>query len=311
LLARRARGIVDAQEEIMACLILRVTFAGVFMVSAVGFGTGCQTNAATGKTIYAPMSSSDQLKLGESAGPQLAQEFGGPVPDQELQAYVTQVGTKLAAQTEADYPKLPWQFTLLNSSVVNAFSLPGGKVYITRGLMEKMGNEAQLAGVLGHEIGHVTAQHVAQQIAQQQLFQWGGSAAGLAVGSAGSSTGMLGQLVMPALSFGGKLYMLKFSRTDESQADALGMRYMTKCGYNPLGQLQVMEILKSLDSGSQIEMLQTHPLPATRIQAIQKLLDTTYAAQVKDSKFVLGPERITPYLARLKRLPPPPPPKTS
>lgn len=295
----------------MAFPILRVIFAGLSIVGAACIGAGCQTNAATGKTIYAPQSTSDQIKLGEQAAPQLAQEFGGPVPDQELQAYVTQIGTKLAAQTEADNPKLPWQFTLLNSPVVNAFSLPGGKVFITRGLMEKMGNEAQLAGVLGHEIGHVTAEHVAQQIGQQQLLQWGGSAAGLAVGSAGSSTGMLGQLVMPALNVGGQLYMLKFSRTDESQADALGMRYMTKCGYNPLGQLQVMEILKSLDSGKQIEMLQTHPLPATRIQAIQKLLDTTYAAQSKDPKFVLGPERITPYLARLKRLPPPPPPKAS
>jgi predicted Zn-dependent protease len=296
----------------MAHTMHRITQIGGALVlgASLALAGGCQTNPATGKTIYAPLSASQQLAMGEQAAPQLAQEFGGPVHDPQLQAYVTQVGKKLAAQTESNYPSLPWEFTLLDSPVVNAFSLPGGKVFLTRGLMEKMNNEAQLAGVLGHEIGHVTAQHVAQQVGQAQILQGVSSVAGLAVSEGGGSAGTLGQLVMPALNVGGQLYMLKFSRTDESQADALGMRYMSKAGYNPRGQLEVMEILKSLGGGG-AEFLQTHPLPETRIKQVQNLLDTTYKAQASDPNYGLFPERIAPYIARLRQLPPPPQPKTS
>jgi predicted Zn-dependent protease len=291
----------------------RITQIGAALVlgASAALVGGCQVNPATGKSIYAPLSASDQLKMGEEAAPQLTQEFGGAVKDQQLQAYVTQVGKKLAAQTESNYPSLPWEFTLLDSPVVNAFSIPGGKVFMTRGLMEKMTNEAQLAGVLGHEIGHVTAQHVAQQVGQAQILQGLGTVAGLAVSEGGSgSAGSLGQLLMPALNVGGQLYMLKFSRTDETQADALGMRYMTKAGYNPKAQMQVMEILKSLGGGG-AEFLQTHPLPETRIKQVQQLLDTTYKAQANDPNYGFYPERMAPALTRLRQLPPPPQPKAS
>jgi predicted Zn-dependent protease len=270
---------------------------------------GCKTNPATGKSIYAPLTPQQELALGEQTAPQMTQEFGGAVPDQQVQTYVTQIGLKLSKQTESNYPNLPWQFTVLNSSVVNAFSLPGGKVFITRGLMERMTNEAQLAGVLGHEIGHVTAQHVSQQVGQQQIEQAGLGVAGVAVSQGGSSVGSLGGLIMPALNVGGQLVLLKFSRTDETQADELGMRYMTRAGYNPKAQLEVMQILQSLGGGSDVEMLQTHPLPATRIKDVQHKLDTTYKDVVNNPNYGFYPERYAPILADLKRLPPPPAPK--
>jgi predicted Zn-dependent protease len=116
---------------------------------------------------------------------------------------------------------------------------------------------------------------------------------------------------MPALNVGGQLMLLKFSRTDESQADSLGLRYMTRAGYDPQGQLQVMQILQSLGGGSSMEMLQTHPLPATRIKEVQDQLNTTYKGMVNNPSYGLYPDRFAPALAELRKLPPPPAPKAS
>lgn len=298
----------------MVPTVKKFAAAAVTALAALATGGlgGCTTNPATGKSIFVPISREQEVALGAQAAPQLSQEFGGPVNDARVQQYVSQIGKKLASETESYFPTLDWQFTVVNSPVVNAFSLPGGKVFISRGLMEKMTNEAQLAGVLGHEIGHVSAQHVAQQIGQQTLVESGLQITGAAVGSAGGATASYGQLVVPALNVGGQLLMLKFSRSDESQADWLGLRYMTKAGYDPRGQLQVMQILASLEGGSAgVEMLQTHPLPATRIQAVQKLLDTDYKTMVNNPNYQLYPERYAPILQELKKLPPAPQPKAT
>ena len=278
---------------------------GVGLAAAI---VACETNPATGKRIFTPLSREEEVALGAQAAPQLSQEFGGPIQSSAVQQYVTQLGQKLAKQTEGDYPSLNWQFTALNSPVVNAFSLPGGKVFITRGLMEKMSNEAQMAGVLGHEIGHVTAQHVAQQVGKQTLMETGLQITGAAVGQAGGAAASYGQLVLPALNVGGQLLMLKFSRSDENQADSLGLRYMTRAGYDPRGQVQVMQILQSLGT-SGAEWLQTHPLPETRIEQVQSQINSQYGAMVNNPNYGLYPERFAPVLAELKRLPPAPQPK--
>src|SRR5690606_24027651 len=137
------------------------------------------------------------------------------------------------------------------------------KVFMSRALMEKMTTEAELAGVLGHEIGHVTAQHIGQRMSQAYAVQ----AAAIGLGVAGAATDQEWMAVLGVgTQVGGTFYLLKFGREQESQADELGVRYMTQAGYSPVGQLMVMRVLRDASQGgSQMEILSTHPLPDTRI----------------------------------------------
>jgi predicted Zn-dependent protease len=273
-------------------------------LSAAALAAGCTTNPATGDRFLNLTSREQEIQMGAQAAPGFTQEFGGKVGDAALQAYVTDIGMRLAAVTEADYPNLPWEFTLLDSDVLNAFALPGGKVFITRGLAKRMSNEAQLAGVLGHEVGHVTAQHMARRISNQTLFQIGVTAAAVGVAASGDDTAAA---ALPALNVGGQLVLLKFGRDEESQADYLGLRYMSKIGYNPRGQLQVMEILRdAAGSGSQPEWMSTHPLPETRIREIEGLLAGEFAQAANNPASKFNEARFqSEFLARLNRLPPP------
>ncbi len=254
---------------------------------------GCVKNAATGKSIFTlGMSRSDQIALGLEAAPQFTQQYGGSVKDAAACAYVAEVGGRLAAQTEGENPTLPWEFTLLNSDVVNAFALPGGKVFFTRGLASRLGSEAEMAGVIGHEVGHVTAEHGAQRIAQATAIQGGIGVAAVIVQSSGNQrvqeTAALG---IPALQIGGQLFMLKYGRAEELEADRLGMRYMARQGYNPAAQGEVMQVLKSLSAGGQRqpEILSTHPEPERRIEQVNALIRGEYAytqgnAQFRDAR---------------------------
>ena len=132
--------------------------------------TGCTTNPATGAKSFTLLSWEEEKQMGAQAAAGLAEQFGGEVGDTISSDYVREVGQKLLTGIEPGVPDLDWEFTLLNDDLINAFALPGGKVYITRGLAEKLENEAEMAGVLGHEIGHVTARHGNQRISKQIGF---------------------------------------------------------------------------------------------------------------------------------------------
>ena len=242
------------------------------------FSTGCTTNAATGESrlMLGYMSRGQQIALGEQALPELTKEYGGRVPSPALQGYINEIGNKLAATTEADNPSLPWEFTLLDSPVINAFALPGGKVFISRALAEKMTNEAQLAGVLGHEIGHVTAEHIAERVQAQTGTTLLGQLLSAAAGAGDSAA--LQQLTDAVVGYGGQGYLLHFGRGQELEADKLGMRYMARAGYDPVAQRQVMTILAEASKGPRPpEIMSTHPYPQSRIKQIDELLRTTYA----------------------------------
>ncbi len=239
---------------------------------------GCVTNAATGNSQLNALSREEEIQLGTEAGPQLAQEYGGAISNPGVQAYVTEIGMKLASFTEADYPSLPWEFTVLDSDVINAFSLPGGKVYLSRGLAEKFTNEAQLAGVLGHEIGHVVAEHVDKRIASQTGWTIGAAVAGVVAGQSGS--GLVAQAVPMIVSQTGQGFMLKWGRDEEYESDELGVRYMVRAGYDPRGQIEVMKILRdSMEGGARPpEWLSTHPYPENRIANLEAHIEKHYAA---------------------------------
>ncbi len=297
-------------------LIKKLAVCVLLVVSSVA-STGCSTNPATGETQFAPISFEQERSLGASAAPKFTKEYGGEVPDAQVVSYVRTIGRTLLTEAEIimrehvgdKAPKYDWEFHVVDSQVINAFALPGGKVYISRGLMERLEDESQLAGVLGHEIGHVTARHIAQQMGRQMIVQGGLTAAAVAAGvstKGSSSAAQLASLGVKAGQAGGTLYLLKFGRDQETQADELGIQYMTRVGYNPIGQMRVMEILGEASKGSRPpEFLSTHPHSETRVANIQRILKEEYPDYRDTSKYKVNREAFQAMLARLKQLPPP------
>ncbi|MSR07354.1 MAG: peptidase M48 [Gemmatimonadetes bacterium] len=225
---------------------------------------GCATNPATGASQLMLVSEAQEIKMGRQTELEVAATIG-MYPDAELQRYIQQLGSDVAATSER--PKLPWTFRVVDDAGVNAFAAPGGFIFVTRGILSRLGSEAELVGVLGHEIGHVTARHTAAEMSKQQLL-----GAGLAVGSVVSS-----QVASVAglASQGLGVLFLKFSRDNESQADQLGLRYMRKADYDPreLPKIFVMLGRESEigSSGGKVpEWLATHPNPENRLEQINQ-----------------------------------------
>jgi predicted Zn-dependent protease len=253
--------------------------------------TACTINPATGKRILTFQTWDWERQTGLSVAPQMTQEYGGPVADSQAGAYVDEVGRKLLKGIEPGVPPLEWEFTLLDSSVINAFALPGGKVFFSRGLAERLSSEAEMAGVIGHEIGHVTARHANQRISQSLLIGAGVGAAAVVVGVADedSTLRQYGTLAVPALAVGSQLFQLKYGRDEELEADMLGIRYMSRAGYNPIGQRRVMQTLKAASGGAaQPEWLSTHPASDTRIERIDELFRGEFAQTQNNPAYVLN-----------------------
>jgi predicted Zn-dependent protease len=227
----------------------------------------CAENSASGGSMFSLMSASDEQKVGDEEHPKLVQEFGGEIEDQAVKRYVDSVGNLLVRTTEM--PNSKFTFTVLDDNIVNAFALPGGYVHITRGLMALANNEAELAGVMGHEIGHVTAHHSAQLYTRSVLTQILATGIGIATG-----VSQLGQVA----SQGADVYLKSYSRENEYEADSLGVRYLTRAGYDPqamadfLGSLEAHSRLeaelagKSADSADQFDIMATHPRTVDRVQ---------------------------------------------
>ena len=245
--------------------------------------TGCTTNAATGHSQFNMISRDKEIAMGEEAMPKIIEQYGGRLSDDYMQTYVTDVGMKLVSDIEPAYRDLPWQFTVLDSDVVNAFALPGGKVFITKGLLVKLDDEAELAGVLGHEIGHVTAEHADKQLSNQLIFT--GVLVGAAVASSQSNSDLVRAGVPLLVGVGGEGFLLSYSRKDELVADGLGMRYMARAGYDPAAQRDVMKILENETgkSGSKrgVAFFNTHPYPETRIKKIDERLAQQYPEEMR------------------------------
>ena len=259
-----------------------ITAGGAISAASLG---GCTHNPATGRSQFLLLSTEEEIALGTEAQPELIQEYGGEAKSPELRAYVSEDGNKLAAHVEQQYADLPWEFTVLESDVINAFALPGGKVFISKGLMNLLSNEAELAGVLGHEIGHVTAQHINERVTQALMVQGGVAIAGEATRGSGGWESVIPVVV----GIGGQGYLLKFGRNQESESDEQGLKYMTAAGYDPAGMMGVLEVLRQASQGSAPpEFLSTHPHPETRIETVQALLAGPYAYTQGNPDFTLA-----------------------
>jgi len=261
---------------------MRYPKIGLF-VAAVCLLAGCVTNPSTGRKQLNLFSEADVGTMGEQAAPQVMSEFGGEVQSQPLRQYVTGVGQKLTRHVEPEFRNLNWEFFVLDSDVINAFALPGGKIFITRALLERFDNEAQVAGVLGHEIGHVTARHSNERLSQAWIAQ-----IGLEVLSHSTKSEYL-NLGAGLLTEG---VMLKYSRNHENEADLQGLKYMTAAGYDPHAMLEVLEVLQEAGGGGRMpEFLSTHPYPESRIKTIDGMLSGPYKYTQDNPDYERYPER--------------------
>lgn len=244
-------------------------------VATVLLGTGaCATNPVTGERELSFISEEQEIQMGRQSHEQVMASMG-VVDDPELQAYVDDLGQRLARVSER--PNLPWTFTVVDDATVNAFAIPGGFIYITRGMLTHLDSEAQLVGILGHEIGHVTARHSVNQMSRAQL-------ANLGLG--------LGMIFVPELrglgdlaGAGMQLMFLKFGRDDENQSDELGVQYMTQLGYEPAALSKVFGMLdeKTADArGSLPTWASTHPAPDDRQERILAMAENHPDARTVD-----------------------------
>ena len=257
-------------------LVSSAVFAGLVALAL----SGCTKNPATGGTSFTGgFSEAEEIRAGRENHPKIIAEFGGEYGSPELKNYVDSIGQLLAKTSER--PNLKWTFTLLNSDIVNAFATPGGYVYITRGLMALADTEAQLAGVLAHEIGHITALHHARRQGQSLLAGVGVLAAAVLGGQAAAELGQAGAVSL----------LQGYSREHEYESDELGVRYLSRAGYDPqamagfLSKLRASSRLdakrrgQSPDSVDQFNYLATHPAPIARVQRATGLAQKT---NVKD-----------------------------
>ena len=257
---------------------------GVLAAGAASALQGCiATNPATGRTSFTGMYSvEDDIRIGRTEAPKLTKQFGGVYEDARIGQYVTDIGKQLASNTEMK--DLPYNFTILNSPIVNAFALPGGYVFISRGLLALASNEAEMAGVLAHELGHVNARHTAERLSQAMLAQVGLAVLGVATGSSALSN---------LASYGAQAYIQGFSRSQEFEADMLGARYMSRAGYDPEASVTFLSTLreqsmldakmKGLPPGKvdEFNMMSTHPRTVERVKKATEAAETLRPANPK------------------------------
>jgi len=211
---------------------LRARLPAVFTGCVLALG-GCATNPVTGGKDVVTISEAQEIEIGRKMHPQILQQYGR-FDDESLQQYVNTIGQRIA--TKSHRPKLQYTFTVLDSNEVNAFALPGGYVYITRGIMAYLNSEAELTAVLGHEVGHVTARHAVRQ-------QTGATAAGIGATLVGILTGS-GDLANVA-NMAGQALISGYGRDMELEADQLGAEYLERVGYEPEAMIDVVRLLKN------------------------------------------------------------------
>lgn len=258
----------------------------LMLFAVIPFLGGCTTNPATGETQFTGLiTPQKEDEIGAQAHPSII-EREGLYGDENIQQYVRGIGQAVAKDTER--PDVMYQFFVLDTPDVNAFALPGGYIYITRGLMALAGSEAEVAAVLAHEVGHVTGRHGAARQSKGMLADIGGFIVAAATGSEDAAR---------LLGMGSNLYIQSYSRAQEYEADGLGVRYITRAGYDGRGmpillsQLNAQNILeakiagRSLNDG--VDYLATHPNPQDRVQrALAEVSAAGYGGMVRREEYL-------------------------
>lgn len=237
-------------------------------------------NPITQEDQYVGITPDQEIALGLQAVPEMTAQFGGLHPDSSAQEFLDSVCRRLINNSDAGQADWPYECSLLvDDETVNAFALPGGQLFLTVGLYNRLQSEGQLAGVLAHEIGHAVARHSAQQIARQQLTQ--GLTGAVIIASYdpenpnSAATGQMAAVV-------GQLLTMRYSREHELESDRLGVRFMSQAGYDPRMLIEVMRILAEAGGASPPEFFSTHPNPENRVEAIEEAIRQEFPNGVPD-----------------------------
>lgn len=257
--------------------IIAAVIAGIGLITYL---SRTQINPVTGEKQRVTLTEDQEMALGLKSVPEMVEQMDARIVDPRRDrraALVHEVGHKLVRASDAARSKYVdnFNFYLLDDEIINAFALPGGQIFITTTLFDELENEAQLAGVLGHEIGHVIHRHSAEQMAKQGLGQ--SIVGAVAVGASGEdgAAGMAGMVTAMA----NQMLQLSYGREAETESDTTGIDYMVDAGYDPRGMLGVMKVLEQASGGgrgTQLEFTQSHPLPKTRLQQIAQLIEKNY-----------------------------------
>ena len=237
--------------------------------------SGCAVDPVTGKKQFMIMSESEEISLDKKQSPLQFSTDYGPLQNQQINQYITRVGQELASRSHR--PHMPFTFRGVNASYINAYAFPGGSIAVTRGILVELENEAELAALLGHEIGHVCARHTAEQSGKGMLTSLLLTGASVATSAAGY--GGAADLVQSFGQLGAGALLAHYSRDNEREADALGMEYMTRTGYNPSGMVGLMQILlqNNKHKPSAVEvMFSTHPMSNERLAWAKEAAEGKY-----------------------------------
>ena len=262
---------------------MRYIVCAAIIVLSLSLVIGCAVNPVTGKREVMFFSDAQEIDLGKNADPDIRWQFGGVYHDEQLAAYVNSVGQRAAAVSHRT--GIQYHFTVVDSSIANAFALPGGYIYITRGLLTMLDNEAQLASVLGHEIGHVTARHGVKRL-QSMLGSNLLLAAAVHVIAGGEDHQQSQAIIKTVGTVAIGTLSLGYSRANEYQADELGTTYAYKAGYSPEGMVQLLGVLKSMHDREPWwveEYFMSHPSSSKRIEAVNGQIAQIPAEQKKDN----------------------------
>ncbi|MBT8196325.1 MAG: M48 family metalloprotease [Bacteroidia bacterium] len=245
---------------------------GIALFTLFNYYSQSSENPVTGEVQHIGISPDQEIALGLQAAPQMAQQHGGLYPDQNMQNRLKAIGHRIVQNSAARNSPYQFDFHLLrDDKMVNAFALPGGQIFITKALWDRLRTEDQLAGVLGHEIGHVVGRHGAEHMAKAKLTQGLTGAAVIAAYDPNSSSSRNSAAVATMI---GNMINMKFGREDELESDRLGIEYMHSTGYNPNEMIEVMKVLEAAGgSGGKSEFFSTHPSPENRIQKIKEVIN--------------------------------------
>jgi beta-barrel assembly-enhancing protease len=247
------------------------------LVFAAALIASCQIDPLTGEKTFVLHSYEEEKAMGDEAVQPILAELGGLYPHAPSQAYLEEVGQKIvkAGRTrlkgEAQFPDWEFKFYLVNTSMINAFALPGGHVFVTRGILNRINDEAELAGLLGHEVTHVFARHGVERMTEMTLML-----VPLALLASFEETQGVAVVGIVAV----QLLTMSYGRADEEESDHFGMRFAARAGYHPAGVIGVMQMLKDVTDeagGGPPEFLSTHPDPGNRVQYLNEQLKKEYA----------------------------------
>ena len=227
---------------------------------------GCAVNPITGQDQFMLVPESEELEIGQSYAPEIEKQMGGRIPNEAIQAYIDSVGQRVAHVSHR--PNIQYHFAALDHKTINAFALPGGYVFITKGMLEKLNSESELAGVLAHETTHIVARHASAAMSRQIGIQ-------LLLAAVASSTNS--GAAMQAADVAQQIIGLQFSKENEREADLVGMQYMVDAGYDPRGMVETMQMLERENESGPIDFLSSHPSPQNRITYLTGRIESKYS----------------------------------